>query len=95
MSRHTTSREFKRPAGFIAILAATPACFEPPVWKLYVEEVWRSSVHAPAPRRRMRNGEPPDYCGECLVEYRAKMLAAGRCHPPPGAQFGESAEATP
>ena len=80
--RQFNARNKEAPACVEAISAKVPQCFEPKVWRLFVEDCYRSAMNDEAERARMNRGEAPDYCSCCTRGYQARMKAAGRCHPP-------------
>lgn len=73
----------KVPPACVDKLASTvPACFDQKGWRLYLLDCWFGRLNDAASRERMRRGAAPDFCSSCTRSYQAKMLAAGRCHPP-------------
>lgn len=84
MARHTVAHHTEMPAAIVTLMASPPACFSPQTWKIYVEEYWREHFAAHGERERLLKGGMPQICDACTLNYRASMLAAGRCHPPAG-----------
>jgi hypothetical protein len=74
------------PAIVDRMASKVPACFDARMWRLWLQEFWRSVLNAPDQRRAFERGQVPDYCAECTREHRAARLAQGRCHPPAGAE---------
>lgn len=69
-------------------LAQTPpACFEKPIWRLFLIDCYRGALNDPASRARISRGVAPDFCAECTHGYRSRMQAVDRCHPPAGSAF--------
>lgn len=64
------------------LAAQVPACFDARIWRLWLQEYWRSVLNRPDLRRAFERGQTPDYCAECTAAHRAKREAQGRCHPP-------------
>lgn len=83
--RHFDQRNRRTPACVIQLAAEPPACFTPVQWREYLEDCWRGTLNDMLARNRLNRGERPDYCSDCTKGYQARMQAAGRCHPPVGA----------
>jgi hypothetical protein len=72
--------------------ASVPACFDAVMWRLWLQEFWRSVLNLPDQRRAFERGQVPDYCAECTKAHRASRTAQGRCNPPAGAQPHKESE---
>lgn len=84
--RHFNAKNTAPPECVVKMSATVPACFKADVWAGFLRDTWTLALHDGAARHRMERGQVPDYCIECTSEHRRAMTAAGRCHPPPGAQ---------
>lgn len=73
------------PACVVAMAENPPACFEAPVWRIYLHDHYRGTLNDPAARARLNRLEVPDYCEDCTVGYQAAMQACGKCRPPAAA----------
>lgn len=63
-----------------------PACYDKASWTIYLKGVQMESQDDNALRMSLCRGQLPDYCEGCTEKYQRRMLKAGRCHPPAGAQ---------
>lgn len=80
--RSFDARNHLLPAAVEALAATPPACFDRPIWRLYLIDCHRGALNDAASRARINRGEFPNYCDECQAGYQTRMQAAGRCHPP-------------
>lgn len=80
--RSFDQRNVTLPAAVEALAENPPACFDKPIWRLYLIDCHRGALNDPASRARIYRGEVPDFCSECQAGYRAQMQAKNKCHPP-------------
>ena len=59
-----------------------PQCFRPEQWRLWLLDVHRGTLNDQPNRQRLIRGEVPEFCSGCTENYRSRMEAQGKCHPP-------------
>lgn len=70
------------PDPVVRLMEKRPQCFRPEDWRLYLLDVHRGTLNDQPSRQRLIRGELPDFCRECTENYRSRMEAQGKCHPP-------------
>jgi hypothetical protein len=80
--RRFDSRNKALPACVETLAADPPACFDKPIWRLFLIDCYRGTLNDPASRARISRGERPDYCTDCQQGYQQRMQARALCRPP-------------
>lgn len=84
---HRFNRPNEAPPAWLPILLQRqPACMDARQWSICLDGYRAEAMSDRELRRSLDALVTPDYCDGCLAEYRARMRAVGRCHPPKEAQ---------
>lgn len=80
--RSFDARNKALPASIERMAENPPACFDKPMWRLFLVDCYRGVLNLPGERARMDRGVRPDYCSDCTRANREAKRAQGRCKPP-------------